>query len=438
MSYFEENGDCFVIRPSSGPNAGLRPGQIAALYATAAHFTSSDEGAIVSLPTGYGKSAVLVGLCFLLRPKRVLVVVPTASLRKQMGKTFSDLDVLKRLDLLANRDLRPPTVALLESRPANREAWVALEGADVVIATPQVVSPENDGVSPPPEGFFDLVLVDEGHHSPAATWAALLSHVNANQVLVSATPFRRDRLGLPGKLIFHYPLRKAAAEGAFGKVTFDAIDTPEGADRPEIDELLATKAEAIYRRDRDAGFDHRMLIRTNTVAHAKDLVNLYVAKGLRVEAVSSMVSRRQIDKIEQRLASNDIDGVVCVDMFGEGYDFPKFKIAVLHAVHRSLVPTLQFIGRFARTNDLKTADATFIAPFSHVQSESGELFREGVDWSVLLADVADAQQAKAAVEREFTEGFDSTDTGSVVDLLTLDNVRCHFTQRSSGHLWSLT
>ena len=41
--------------------------------------------------------------------------------------------------------------------------------------------------------------------------------------------------------------------------------------------------------------------------------------------------------------------IVCVDMFGEGFDLPALKIAALHTVHKSLGVTLQFIGRFART-----------------------------------------------------------------------------------------
>ena len=48
-------------------------------------------------------------------------------------------------------------------------------------------------------------------------------------------------------------------------------------------------------------------------------------------------------------------------MLGEGYDFPNLKIAAVHATHKSLASTLQFIGRFARTNAEKIGKAKFIA-----------------------------------------------------------------------------
>ena len=43
--------------------------------------------------------------------------------------------------------------------------------------------------------------------------------------------------------------------------------------------------------------------------------------------------------------------VVCVDMFGEGIDIPRLKIAAVHDKYKSLPITLQFIGRFARSSE---------------------------------------------------------------------------------------
>lgn len=205
--------------------------------------------------------------------------------------------------------------------------------------------------------------------------------------MYSATPFRKDRLQLPGKLVFYYSLRKAVEDRAFGQVAYSAVEIPEGA-KARRDNALVQKALEIWHRDRSSNYDHRLLIRTDRVNDGKRLAALYTDAGLRVEAVSSRLSKASIAHIEEKLQKNELDGVVCVDMFGEAYDFPKFKIAVLHVAHRSLVPTLQFIGRFARTND----ERPFIAIPSDVDTESGELYREGVDWAVLLADIADARQ----------------------------------------------
>lgn len=410
MTYFRENASRLTIREGQAPNTGLRSGQIGALFALAAHFIERQEPAIVSLPTGYGKTAVLTAACFLAQARRVLVVTPTTPLRTQTARAFRTLDTLRRLTALpAEVDLPGPKVIAVEDRIANAADWNALEQFDVVVCTPYTASPEMDGIPPPPDDLFDLVLLDEGHHSPALTWAALIQATpHARHVLLSATPFRRDRRQLPGRVVFYYSLRRAVEESAFGKVSFCPVVVEEDTLPEARDAALITKAVEVYRRDAAAGLQHRLLARTERVADAERLAALYVKAGLRVEAVSSRKSKLQVEDIESRLVAGELDGVVCVDMFGEGYDFPKFKIAVLHSAHKSLVPTLQFIGRFARTNDEQTGEATFLAVPRDIDSESAELYRDGVDWGLLLADIAEARQQLALQERETLQAFAQT------------------------------
>lgn len=407
MAYFQENTSRLSIREGVAPNSGLRRGQVGALHALAAHFIERNEPAIVSLPTGYGKTAVLTAACFLLQAQRVLVVTPTNPLRSQAARAFRTLETLRRLTALPSEaDLAGPKVATVEERIGSLADWQALSDFDVVVCTPHSASPEMEGTPPPPDGLFDLVLVDEGHHSAARTWAAFIRATpNARHFLLSATPFRRDRRQLPGRLIFYYSLRRAVEENAFGRVIFSPVAVDADALPETRDAALVTRAVEVYRRDADAGLQHRLLARTERITDAERLAEQYVRAGLNVEAVSSRKSRQQVEDIERRLVVGELDGVVCVDMFGEGYDFPKFKIAVLHSAHKSLVPTLQFIGRFARTNDEHTGAATFLAVPREVDTESAELYRDGVDWDILLADVAGARQQLALQERETLQSF---------------------------------
>nr|WP_198173371.1 DEAD/DEAH box helicase family protein [Cupriavidus sp. USMAA2-4] len=373
----------------------------------AAHFIERHDPALISLPTGYGKTAVLTAACFLAQARRVLVVTPTNTLRTQTARAFRTLDTLRRLTALpAEAALAGPLVAVVEERITSPQQWQALESSDVVVCTPYSASPDLDGAVPPPADMFDLVLLDEGHHSPAKTWAAFIRATpNSRHVLLSATPFRRDRRQLPGRLIFYYSLRQAVSENAFGKVCFSPVIVDEDALPESRDAALVARAVEVFRRDAAAGLQHRLLARTARISDAERLEEQYVNAGLRVEAVSSRRSKQQIEEIERRLVVGELDGVVCVDMFGEGYDFPKFKIAVLHSAHKSLVPTLQFIGRFARTNDEQTGTATFLAVPRDVDAESSELYRDGVDWDVLLADVVEARQQLALQQRETLQSF---------------------------------
>jgi superfamily II DNA or RNA helicase len=71
-------------------------------------------------------------------------------------------------------------------------------------------------------------------------------------------------------------------------------------------------------------------------------------------------------------------------MLGEGFDFPNLKIAALHAPHRSLAVTLQFIGRFARTNAERIGAAKFVAVRSdRIEIEAKKLYKAGAVWQDL-------------------------------------------------------
>ncbi|RQZ27626.1 hypothetical protein DIE14_10480 [Burkholderia sp. Bp9017] len=407
MNFFHDNAGRFIFFESENPGTGLRRGQVGALHALAAHFCADADPAVISLPTGYGKTAVMAGACFTLRARRVLVIVPTAALRKQTMRSFSSLDVLIKHGTLQLEQERLPVVGVIDARVSRIDDWLAHENADVVIATPHAASPELPDVVAPPDGFFDLVLMDEGHHAPARTWEPFIRLLpQARHALFTATPYRLDGIKLPGRLVFYYPLKRAVEENAFGKVNFESVVLPQYASRDEIDDALVARAVQIFARDRDIGHEHRLLIRCGRVNASGPLAEKYVAAGLRVESVSSKLSPRAVEAIETRLREGELDGIVCVDMFGEGYDFPQLKVAVLHDAHRSLVPTLQFIGRFARTNGVRTGDATFIAAPQELESESDELYKSGLQWDLLIANVADARQQLAIQAEEHIRSFE--------------------------------
>jgi superfamily II DNA or RNA helicase len=83
--------------------------------------------------------------------------------------------------------------------------WQEIEQYEVVVASPSTISPIHYPESPPPENLFDLVIIDEAHHSSAPTWRAILEHFSAAKaLLLTATPRRLDGQRLPGEHIYHY------------------------------------------------------------------------------------------------------------------------------------------------------------------------------------------------------------------------------------------
>ena len=160
--YSDHNAD-MAVRPLGTPNSGFRPGQLGALHAAVSHFSVYEEPAILSLPTGYGKTAVMMALPFILSASRVLVVEPSDVLRRQTAAHFASLSTLRKLSLVPP-ELANPLVTGQKGRLTSVEEWTALIDNDVVVSTPASTSPLNHPQSP--HDLFDLVIFDEAHHAP--------------------------------------------------------------------------------------------------------------------------------------------------------------------------------------------------------------------------------------------------------------------------------
>jgi hypothetical protein len=112
--------------------SGLRPPQLGAIYATKAHWSVSTQAATLVLPTGAGKTDTMVALLVSEQIPCLLVIVPTDPLRRQIGKKFADLDVLKAVGLVP-LDLQHPSVTFLSKGLKTTEEVHALVAASNVI-----------------------------------------------------------------------------------------------------------------------------------------------------------------------------------------------------------------------------------------------------------------------------------------------------------------
>lgn len=406
MSYFETHYGSLSLPIENDKTPGFRTPQLGAIHAVASHFTLRDESAIVTMPTGSGKTAVLMACAFLLRATRVLVVTPSRLVRGQIGAEFSSLGVLRGLGAISD-DVENPNVVEVERRIGSRAAWRALRKADVVIGTPQSVSPATSGVAPAPESMFDLILVDEAHHTPARTWNALLETFgDARRVLFTATPFRRDRKEIRGRFVYTYTARRAFDDGVFGAVEFRAVTASDD----EIDTAIAREAEKTLRADRDNQLAHYLLVRTDSKKRAHELRDLYQeVTDLKLRLIHSGHSTAHIKNVVRKLREHELDGLICVDMLGEGFDFPNLKIAAIHAPHKSLAVTLQFIGRFARTTAPDIGSAKFLAAPAAITLEARRLYEEGAVWEKIIIELGDSRIEQELRTRETLEKFERVD-----------------------------
>lgn len=407
MSYFSDSYRSIRLPISAGAPPGLRRAQLGAIHAISAYFTlPQKEPGIVVLPTGAGKTAVIFLAAYMLRANRALIVTPSQLVRSQIADNAKTLDVLKRLEVLPLiHDC--PKVVEVKSRVKSDAEWQALKDFDLIVATPNCVSPGIDGVAAPPDDMFDLILMDEAHHSEAPRWSDILRHfAQANRLLFTATPFRRDKREVRGKFIYNFPLREAHKDQIFGNIRFVPVDPPAGTNH---DVAIARQTEATFRKDTKDGWNHRIMVRTDSKNRADELAKLYADETkLKLAVVHSGLTYKTTEKTLQKLTTGELDGIICVAMLGEGFDFPQLKIAAIHSPHKSLAVTLQFIGRFARTSADKIGEAKFLAVPQDIRAETDELYRESAAWQEIVANLSSARVEQEANIKEIAATFVQT------------------------------
>jgi superfamily II DNA or RNA helicase len=410
MNHFRSAVGSIHLRPIVDDKPGLRNSQIGAVHSIGAHFSLRDDPALVVLPTGAGKTAVLMISPYVLLSERVLIITPSRFVRDQISTDFAKLKTLKAVGAI-DLDIAPPMVIQNREQVRTQEGWESFRSADVVISTPNGASPSIKGIPEPPSDLFDLVLVDEAHHSPAPTWNALIaSFSRARVVLFTATPFRRDRREIKAKYLYTYPIQRAFDDGIYGEMTYVPVAPNAGQ---SIDEAIAIQTERIMAEDKARGLDHRLMVRADSRPRAANLFEVYErTTKLKLKMVDSSQSKRTVDNAVELLRKGDIDGVICVDMLGEGFDLPRLKIAALHAPHRSLAVTLQFLGRFARVKGDGLGDAKFLAVPSEMEGELSTLFEESEAWGRKVRLLGQERIGAEVRIKEFLEHFEDEEVSN--------------------------
>lgn len=401
MTWFEDVSPQVRLALATDNQPGLRRAQLGAAWALGAAFMSGRRTAAMAvLPTGTGKSAVL-GLVPLIVPtdRPVLLAAPNRLVRDQLAETFRTQVTLKQLGVVP-QEAPEPRVHVVEHRLASADDWIAAaRNADIVIGTMGVLSPSHAGIADPPKGLFRTVLVDEAHHVPARTWTALLEALpETHRALVTATPVRSDGQEIQAELVYSYALSDALRDGVISPVTFVPVLPTAGQSR---DEALATAAVARLLRIEHIAGRSLLIVRTSRVEEAKSLVEIYKAAGAVLSLVTGNTTPRQLRTILSKLDADELQGLVSVGVLGEGFDYPRLKIAVYHRKHQSLGPTLQFAGRVSRTGAGLGPAELLAVPGEDIAAETRQLYESDADWGRILSGLADAAVEGERERRQF-------------------------------------
>lgn len=390
---------------------GFRPPQIAAIFSLISKWKSGVQEATIVLPTGTGKTEVMLATYAHERANKLLVIVPTKSLREQLAQKFLTMGLLPKIGALPEGFLLPNVYKFSSSIKDKLKLQDMVSRTNVIIATPHIL--RRDNISDTLAEYITHVFVDEAHHSAATNWSKILDKFKkkgANIGCFTATPFRRDKKSLLGEIAYVYPLGQAQKDGYFQKINFISIVE---VDSDKADEKIARQCIEQLKTDLAYPCDHVAMARANSKDDAEKIHDIYcrLAPEYNPVLIHSGIKLSEYKERVSQLQTKKTRIVVCVDMFGEGFDFPNFKIAAMHATHKSLAITLQFIGRFTRTSGSNIGNATAIA---NVIGKDGidiiqELYKENADWNHLIQLASGTATSSTVAVQQFASGFNDYD-----------------------------
>lgn len=344
-------------------------------------FRKQGGHAVVQLPVGCGKTGEISILPFGIASGRVLVIAPNLTIREELE---ANLDIRSpkcfwsKTRVLSDFS-EGPFCAVLDGKDANIHDCI--ESHFVLANIQQLASSADRWLPQFPPSFFDMIIVDEGHHNVAESWRKVFDRFSGAKVVsLTATPFRSDGQELEGELIYRYPYAAAMLEGYIKQIHSENVAPSEiyftyaGDDRRHsLEEVYELREEAWFRRGvalsaecnrhiveasvarclalREAStLKHQIIAATCSVDHARAVRALYEECGMEAREIHSDMLPEKRERVLADLKSGRLDCIVQVQMLGEGFDHPPLSVAAVFRPYRSLSAYVQFVGRIMRVN----------------------------------------------------------------------------------------
>ena len=388
--------------------------------------------ALVSMPTGSGKTGVIACLPYYLATaeppyvfdKPILVIAPDLAILKQLTQELTVLDgsektfLIRRgivsLDMQDNV-LPQPRIITQTSEIKNEQ----LLRTGIVIANAQKFLADNweEHLS---DDLFRLVIVDEAHHHPAKTWQRIVEkfgNENCPVIFFTATPYRTDGEDvLPRKMsviAHHLPLNDAVDQGIIRETHFQELKelwpdkqlplpnrekfTPdEIEDFGRIIPILNKIKSLLDQKRSDVPNAPHMAIAitkdTTCADHVLELWRHYHPEEP-AETYYSSKSKQDKEEIMTKLRSNKLSLVIVVAMLLEGFDHPPISIAAITYNIKAPIRFVQFVGRAQRIYREKgyTEDGNFQANIvTHKDYQQKENYNNFIEEKLIPTDAEDA------------------------------------------------
>jgi len=361
-------------------NKALREPQIEAYIKIREYFGENPNGeALVVLPTGTGKSGLISIAPYGVSNKRVLVITPGLVTKKSVAKTLHPME--DNFWIKYNVLFDPADMPIVEEyEPEMLDS--SLEKCHFIITNVQKLQKDSNNslLKRVPPNFFDMIIVDEAHHSVANTWVEALDYFEgAKKLHLTGTPYRGDGIEIPGELI-HETRLSVAMQLKYVKwlrkqtvnhseIFFTLPDSDKKYTKDEVLEFkdiewieksvalseecsLEVIDESIKKleelKELSPNVPHKILAVACSIKHAEDVAKWYELRGKKAILVHSDMKREELEDNFLMIEENQCEVVVSVDMLKEGYDHKYLTILALFRPYRSKNAFAQVIGRILR------------------------------------------------------------------------------------------
>ena len=291
--------------------------------------------------------------------RSVMVQMPTGT-----GKTVVQASLVSRLNtghvlIVAHRR------ELIEQIKAAMER-MKMDGRNITVESIQTISRRMDALGFPPS----LVVIDEAHHALARTYRMMWeAWPEARFLGLTATPCRLNGKGftdlfdvlvqswdIPAfireKWLSSYDLMSIRADSPTQRLI--ASLKKRGADGDyqvkEMDAVLNKRPsiERLYQSVTDYVHDRKGFVYAINIDHARSIAEYYRSQGVSAVAIDSHTPVKEREGLIASFRAGELQVLVNVDIFSEGFDCPDVEFIQLARPTLSLAKYLQMVGRGLR------------------------------------------------------------------------------------------
>ena len=215
-----------------------------------------------------------------------------------------------------------------------------------------------------------MIVIDEAHHALAKTYKEMWERFPKAKFLgLTATPCRLNGKGFMDLFdvlvqswnIPEFISKRRLATYDFVSIKSDGVTQrlidslqKRGADgdyqNKEMDMLLNKRPsiERLYQSFEEYGKDRKGIVYAINISHAKKIMELYQEHGIKAVAIDSKTPAMERQADIEAFKKGDIQVLVNVDIFSEGFDCPDVEFVQLARPTLSLAKYLQMVGRGLR------------------------------------------------------------------------------------------